>query len=1132
MKKTSKRKRKTFKLDVFRKVLMSVLCGVLLTAPTYLNGQELVTVRGVITESSGEALPGVNVVVKGTTQGTVTDMNGNYNIDAASDATLIFSFIGYEVHEAAVEGRSVLNITLVQLAIGIEEVVAIGYSTQSRRNVTSSVSKIDAEELQNIPSISPVQALQGKMAGVSVPVLSGQPGEAPHIVIRGGTTLTPYGTGSTRNVPTEVGGREASDPLYIVDGVFRSIADINPEDIESIQIMKDAASTAIYGARGANGVVVVKTKTGKNSGGKANFRYKYQHGIETQARDYGYLDAKEYINLVRPIMNAGIDNYDPERFLFNGGNAASILTLSTPGQYGQYKFTTTYLDNLVDIEGQDYVNNLLSNGWETMVDPVFPDKTIIYKDSHYQDVVWQTAHTNSYNFSVDGGTEDANYNISLGYADQGGVFIGTSYERLSALANAGFKLNDKLRMNINFSYLWSDNKTVDDVQWDMVRAIRIPSLNRLYNDDGKPNLGESYTVRNRLHTLYYDDDNITSATFTMRMAFDYEILPGLYYRPSASLNTINHNRMNSEKFYPQDGSYRGKDQRQYETNQIMTDHIFHFTKEVAEGHNLMVLGGFNYTIENYYQVIAQSIRSATDYITTITGDPASMTINGNVSPNFTASSFFNETKSASLFGQLSYDINDKYLFSASIRRDGFSDFAPENRFATFPSLSAGWIISNENFWSIDKISLLKLRTSWGKTGLSNLSTSDTYGAYRATVYATNSGIIRNNLPNPNLLWETTDAVDAGIDMGLFNNRLIITFDAYSKLTDNRLAYLPLPAETGFSSIKYNVGSLRNKGVELEISASIIEKSNFSWYSSFSFAFNRTFIVDLPDNGRDKNRIYGGEVYDVASGQYIEAGGYAEGERPLGLWAFQSNGIFATDEEAAAVTSGQIDMAVPGANQGKVKHAGDVNWADLNGDNIIDGNDLVFQGYRVPDKIGGMQNTFKYKGFSLRIAMDYALGHVISNGALARSMGQARSYNEGAPGEAVGPDTWQVQGDEGKIYPRFSLGDWDQGYRNHLRLINYTVGYYGMGVGDAYGTDNSIYIEKGDFLALREVSLSYELPKSICQRLFLKSIVLQAGVYNVGYLTAYSGFNPEIYKGVDAGEYPRPRQFTFGANIKF
>ena len=1081
-----------------------------------IHAQQEITVTGTVMEK-GESLPGANVTIKGTSKGIMTDVDGKFTIVVPNgNAVLVFSFVGYQTQEFMVGNQTRIDVELREDTRQIEEIVVIGYAENSRAKVISAVSSVKNEEMKNIPSVNAAQALQGKVAGVVVPISTGQPGSSPRIVIRGGTSLNPLNDGS-------------SNPLFIVDGVFRNFNDLNADDIESIQFMKDAASTAIYGARGSNGVVVVKTKTGKKSA-KANVNFRYQHGWDTQARKYDYLSAREYIVVAREAMMRGLDNFNVDNYLYvTGGNSATVPTFRNPGDYGRFRFTPAYMDNLVEVEGQTYVDNLLRNGWETIADPANPDRTIIFKDSHYQDVLWNTAHVNNYNVSVDGGSDAANYNVSVGYVDQDGVYLGTGYKRFSSLANAGYKVSDKLRVDVNFSYLWNDNKYSDNEERDLIRGARVPPLNRLYNDDGTPNLGESLNPRNRLHQLYYQDESVNTATTIGRIGADYEIIKNLHFRPSASIKNELFSRMYFERYFPEQTNPRDKYQRMQKSMQIMADAILQYNKDIKH-HHFMILGGFNYTQNTSFDLIATSQRSATDYISTISGDPQSTIINDVVTPNFTASSTFSQTKSSSLFGQLSYDYYDKYLFGASLRRDGFSNFAPENRYALFPSVSAGWNIHKEEFWDVAIMDMLKLRASYGSTGLSNLSVNDTYGVYGASRYATYSGILRSNIPNSKLLWETTNTWDAGFDLAFFSYRLKFSFDVYNKLTNDRLADYPLAAETGFSSIKYNVGSIRNRGIEIDIDANIIQTKDFIWNSHFTFAYNNQMVVSLPDNGKDKNRINGGTVYDPKTGKDIEVGGYAEGERPLGLWAWKSEGIFATDEEAAAWDV--HDQMVPAAMLGSTKHGGDVKWADLNGDKIIDGKDLVFMGYRTPDKVGGWQNTLSYKGISLRFTIDYAMGHVISNGALGRSLGQGRSSNEGAPREAIGNDIWQKQGDSGKKYPRFSFADFDIGQRNHLRMVSNILGLTDVGNGYMYGLDNSIYYCKGDFIAFRELSVSYRLPKSIISKFHMSNLTLNAGVYNIGYITAYTGLNPEVYEGYDPGRYPRPRQFTLGASLTF
>jgi hypothetical protein len=482
-----------------------------------------------------------------------------------------------------------------------------------------------------------------------------------------------------------------------------------------------------------------------------------------------------------------------------------------------------------------------------------------------------------------------------------------------------------------------------------------------------------------------------------------------------------------------------------------------------------------------------------------------------------------EERSLSYFSQMSYDFDAKYLFNSTLRYDGFSNFASENQFAFFPSASFGWNVHREEFWKFTPVSLLKLRASWGQAGLNDLKITDTYGNYRAVNYAQGSGILRSNLSNPNLKWEVTETTDAAIDMGFLKDRITLTVDFYNKLTKNRLTALPLSSEAPFATILYNNGTLRNRGVEIELAASIINNKSFKWKTNLVFAYNQQTVTELPDNGRLKNRQNGGVVYDPQAGADVEVGGFAEGERPWGLWGFKPLGIFSTEAEAQAWDKVDNLASAPGQTVGK--HAGDYIWADLNNDDIIDARDMEFLGYRSPNKTGGMQNTFSYKGVSLRFNMDFALGHIINDGALARSLGQGRAYNEGAPAEALGDDIWQKEGDTDKKYARFSFLDFGFGQRNYLRQVST------IGVNNTYGVDVATLTTKGDFLAFREVNLSYDLPKSISNKIKIDGLTVFGSVYNLGYITKYKGLNPETYTGFDPGGYPRPRQFTFGVNVK-
>lgn len=1086
-----------------------------------------IRVSGVVTDPNGHPLAGVTIVEKGTQNGTVSDGDGRYTIEVADNATLIFTTVGMDRKEIAVNQRNKIDVALTSGSIQLNEVVTVGYSSQSKRTVTASVAKLDPKEMQNAANPNPVQALQGKVAGVSLPIQSGQPGMgANNIIIRGGTKLNEYGTGNGNSSGNPYNSINGSSPLVIVDGVFRDINDINPDDIASLQVMKDAASTAIYGARGANGVIVITTKSGKYNT-KPSVTLNYRHTWETQARSYHYLDAKDYLTLARTTVFNTTDPLPKDNLLNNGGFSAGTNIYTQRGQYGHATSLTALYDNIVAVEGQSYVDNLLKKGWMVMDDPISPGTKLLYKDNHYQDLLWNTGQSNNYNVGLTGGGTHANYNVSLGYTDQQGVYVGTDFKRYSALGNFDFNVSDNFKVTAMINYIHELPNYVNGYNDELTRGTRLTPLIRLFDDNGLPTTGEVLSARNRFHTLRYDHPNVSTESLTSRLAGDLTIAKGLHYKPAISYLVQDYTYIFHRDAFP--GPIQFATQRQKTENtdlerQLMVDQILQYDRSLGD-HHFSVLAGFNYTRNNDFKTNLGSQRATNDYITTI-DEPSITTVNGVTVSNVTDfSSELDETKSASYFGQLNYDYQRKYLLSAAIRYDGFSNFAPENKYALFPSVSAGWNIDAEPFWKIKAVSALKIRGSWGQAGSSDLSLTDTYGNYRTVVYAQGPGILRGNLPNPNLRWELTETTDFGFDAGFLQDRISLSFDYYNKLTKNRLASKPLPYEAPFSSIPFNNGTLQNKGVEVSVGGTPLRFGAFSWNANFTFAYNHQVIVKLPYDGRLKNRQGGSTVYDPKSKEEIEVGGYAEGERPFGIWGFKVLGVFATDEEAAAWNKTTVDEEASPLGITTGKHAGDFIFADLNKDGVIDARDQVLMGYSTPDITGGMQNTFTYKQFSLRVLVDYATGFVIENGALGRSLGQGRAFNEGAPSEALGNDIWRKSGDEGKKYARFSFADYDYGQRNYIRYTN-------IGMNSAYGSDVTAMTSKGNFLAFREVSLSYDVPNEWLSKMHISGLNIFGSVYNLGYLTAYKGLNPETYTGYDDGGYPRPRQFTLGATLKF
>ncbi len=1108
--------------------LLSLFCCILVSARVQGQNNEIV-ITGVVTAAgSGETLPGVSVKQKGTTNGASTDANGKYSLKLTSrEGVLEFTFLGFKTQEVAIAGRSTIDLALASDVTALNEVVIVGYSQQSKTKTTAAISKLNVEELENTTNPNPVQAIQGKIPGVSIPISSGQPGQGPsNIIIRGSSKLNAYGTG-LGNSNGSVVSSDAGGPLVIVDGVFRAnLNDVNPDDIASFQVMKDAASTAIYGARGANGVIVIKTKGGKFNS-KANFTFNYRTTVETPSRELDYMGASDYLPLARTTINKTFDALDKNNLLNNGGFSAGTRIYTAKGQYGAAANLTALYNNIVAIEGQPYVDNLLAKGWQTMDDPINPGTKLLYADNNYQDLLWNNGFSNTYNVSTDGGSASANYNVSLNYVDQAGTFVGTNYKRYGALVNAGFKPSENFGLNVMLNYQNVQPTYVEAYQNELIRATRITPLLRTFKDDGMPTTGENMTTRNRFHTLEYDDFDISTERMVSRLEADFKIIDGLHFRPSASFVLDDYREAFFRKAFPdpiQFATQREKREGHTNKRQLMIDQILQYDFSLNNAHNFSALGGFNFTKETSNNITLGTQRGTNDYISTI-NEPAVTTVNGVTVTNLTGlGTTLGETRSLSYFSQLSYDFNAKYLLSGSIRYDGFSNFAPENKYAIFTSVSGGWNVHKEKFWKSNVISSLKLWGSWGQTGSRDLDITDTYGNYRAVNYAQSSGILRANLSNPGLKWEVTESSDLAFDMGLIKDRITLTVNYYNRLTKDRLALLPLSSEAPFASIIYNNGTLRNRGIEFSLGANVLSINGFNWKTTVALAYSKQMITKLPGNGRLNNRQNGGVVFDVESGKEIEVGGFAEGERPFGLYGFKPLGVFATEAEAKAWGKKDNLASPSGITVGK--HAGDYIWADLNNDNIIDSRDMEFLGYRTPTTTGGMQNTFSYKNFSLRFNVDFALGHIINNGALARSLGQGRAFNEGAPMEALGDDIWQKEGDTGKKYARFSFADFDFGQRNYLRQVN------AVGTNSSYGVDVATLTTKGDFLAFRELNLSYDLPKSLMRKISSTGLTVFGSIYNIGYITKYKGLNPESYAGFDPGGYPRPRQFTFGANLKF
>lgn len=1072
----------------------------LLFIPFLLHAQ-MMNVKGTVRDASGAPLPGATVQISGTTTGVTTDLDGHYSISVEKGTVLMYSFLGMISQEIKTGNNDVIDVDLQDDALLLEEAVSIGYGTQQRSLLTNSISKVDSKEFDRAPGQNALLQLQGKVPGLQLQISSGQPGAAPQVFLRGGTSTAP----------------ESDTPLIIIDGVisqgFNALQDMNPSDIESIEVLKDAASTAIYGARAANGILLIKTKGGSKGRAKVNFRYTF--GIDTQPQRLDLLNAEEYLYLTR--RNTAL--FNKAEYTYDGAeNPGTFLEGSfgmSTGNPWNSACTTEFLDEYIAAYGQDFVADLLENkGWKTMIDPV-TGRRLIFQDNDFQDATYQTAFKHDYDLSVSGGNDISTYYVGLRHMNQEGIVRGTLYKNWSMIFNGSHKLSPSWKLNTKASLNIGDSNSMSSSVNSLQRAVLMPPTYRLYYEDGTPAPGEGMSsFRSRLYENYYATKytRITNYRLNLSAGAEWTILPGLKFSPSLAYSSTEAVNSRFEAFNETTGTnIRPASASHNYAGIIQADAVMSYDKKLGR-HNIGATAGGSFVKNDSFNLSASGSGAASDLIPTL---------NATADSTQRASSTIAEEAMLSGFTRVNWSYDGRYMASVSLRADGSSRFAKNRRWGLFPGASAGWNIHKEAFFEPLKsvMTKSKLRASWGRTGNNNLSLANSLGEYgiTGTGYLGEVGVLSTTLANADLRWETTESFDAGMDLGFWNDRINLILDFYDKYTYDRLYDNKLWASTGYSSVKANYGTIRNRGFEIELNAVPVSTRDFSWTVTASFSWYRSIVLRLPDNGEKKNRVNGNYIYDPKSNSLVKVGGFAEGERFGVRYAYHYLGVYQTEEEAAEAPYDELAS-------GRTKHAGDAIWEDRNGDGKINVYDMVFMGYIRPDKTGGIVNEFKWKNLSARVVMDFAAGHVIDNGFKAMVLASFRN-NVNTIHEAL-YDTWTPD-NPGATYPKFTVqSDADYKYRNYLRTGN------GIGNSATGYSNNSLFYRKGDYLAFREVSLTYTLPKKLTDKIRLGGAQIFAGVYNIGYLTGYDGMMPEIYTGLDYGIYPRPRQFNMGINVQF
>ena len=882
------------------------------------------TISGQVTDGeNGEPLPGVNVLAKGTTSGTVTDVSGNYRLSVNDDInTLVYSSIGYSTQEVQINGRSTINLALMPDVQALSEVVVVGYGTQQRRDVTGSVASIPAENIQDLPVSSFSEALSAQVAGVQVQQTTGSPGGGLNIRVRGTGSIT-----------------AGNEPLYVIDGypvsnnagiasrgapdqAINPLSSLNPSDIESIEVLKDASAAAIYGSRGANGVVLITTKNGKV--GKPQVQFNTYVGIQEVTKTVDMLDAYQFAEFSREaINNAWVDR---------GGSP------NDP-------------------------NEVRPDGERLQVPPQFLNTDLIEANTDFQEAIFTTAPIQNYQLSVSGGSENARYFISGGYFDQEGVVKNSGFERFSARANVDVDISEKVKIGLNLTPTYSIRDLASaEGHWASNGAINaalsIMPIFPLRTADGgygsqidfgygMPTISSPYGIVNEF------EGELRHLRLLGNIFGEYEIIDGLIFRTSVGSDV---NTYKTNTYSPTIIDRRGNPSvATFNTTQEVNwinENTLNYNRLIDENHNINALLGVTIQKEMWEVASMEATNFPNDIVPTL-----------NAGQVTSGSSRIEEWSLLSYLGRVNYAFKDKYLVTGTIRADGSSRFGEENRWGVFPSASLGWRLSEENFMqNIEPVSDLKIRTSYGITGNNFIDNYGAIGLLTSNNYVFGSGtgtlangLAPNTFSNPELGWETTRQLDIGMELGLFEDKLFFVADYFLSNTSDLLLNVPVPTTTGFNTALQNIGKVENKGWEFALTSRNFTGS-FKWTTNANISFIRNEVLAL-----------GPEGDPIRSGSGI-------GNTHITVIGEPMGNFFGYIQEGVYLDQQDLDNSPSFPNS----EPGDVKYKDVDGDGQITPNDRTIIGNNLPDFYWGMTNTFSYKGFDLNVIIQGVQGNEILN----------------------------------------------------------------------------------------------------------------------------------------------------------
>jgi len=986
----------------------------------------------VLSSEDNLPLPGVNITIKGTTRGAISDLDGQYNLQAASADTLIFSFVGFLTQSVPVANKSTIDITLVPDTKVLGEVIVVGYGSVTKGDLTGNIASVKGEEIANIPVPNFTEALQGRMAGVFVESSSGKVGEGVKVRVRGTSSIS--------------GG---SEPLYVIDGIpvttggtlgySNPLSDINFNDIASFEVLKDASAAAIYGARASNGVVLITTKSG--GVGKTKFNVGYQRGVSSPTRLVKWMDASDYVELTREsAINADrIDGIDP----------------TNPNEYPDSWLE--YVENrMTTMSGHgDWRSQNINTDWQ---DQAFNDD----------------AGMTNLNFSASGGNDKTRFYVSGAYDKQDGILIRNTFERISTRLNLDHEVSDKFNLGVNFGLSRTlTNRLSNDNQFNNpLQLIALAPISPVRDLDG--NLYDR-PVTSYYNNLIDSEDATWQQTGFRNLANiygEYKFTNTLKFRTEFGADILT---QNEERFFGS-RTNSGESTNGYGTSQWVrifnynTNNYFTYSNVFAERHILDVTAGMSFQMNERNYTYVEGQEFPLDALKTLA---SAADITGGES-TFTNYSFL------SYFVRANYKFNNKFLVTASGRIDGSSRFGDNSKYGFFPAASAGWIVSEESFLSGNNtLSLLKLRASFGLTGNAEIGNYDHLGLYRTGAYGQVSGLLPDQIPNPDLVWEKTKQLDIGVEFGLFSDRITGELDYYHKNTFDLLLDVPVPGTTGFLTQTQNIGSMKNYGFEVVLNSSNIIQHNFTWSSSLNISRNINEVTALAEGQTSIPSSSSSLLNSITVGQPV---GAFYGVAYAGVDPANGDALFYSNQEKTETTNNYNSAA------------------------------RMILGSPHPKFVGGLTNNFTFGNFDMSLLFQGVYGNdtYLAGGRFFSANGDW--FDNGTKDQM---NRWRNPGDVTDVpQARFSAGNGTQ--------------------------PSSRYLSDASYLRFKTLTIGYSLPSDILDRFKVASLRVYFTGQNLLTFTNYKGWDPEVntdylssfYMANDFYSAPQAKTFSVGINVGF